>query len=556
MLAALSVRDIVLIDRLDIDFRTGFTALTGETGAGKSLLLDALSLALGGRGDAALVRSGCESAQTSAAFYVPAPHSAREKLKEHGLDDTRDVILRRVQGRDGRSRAFVNGQPVSISVLREIGSLLVELHGQHDDRALVDPGHHRGLLDAFAELEGEVRALGDSHTHMQRATTARAALGERLARLQDEREFLVHALSELRTLKPLAGEEETLATTRQEMMRLESLRTELNEARETLAGEASPIPVLSSLSRRLQRRAADNGEIFDAALGGLDAALDGLETAAGALEDAIRASEFEPDELERIEERLFALRALARKHNVPVDALADLRRTFAAELAAIEDGDRERDQLDEQVSRARADYHAKAATLSRKRARAAGKLQGAVNRELPALKLGQARFFVDINKDETRLAASGYDSIAFRVRTNTGAPPGPMMKVASGGELSRLLLALKVVLADKGSAPCLVFDEIDTGVGGAVADAMGKRLRRLSARVQVLAITHAPQVAALADHHCLITKGGKSGEGVRTHLKELDDAARREELARMLAGEKITREARAAAAKLLTGTHA
>src|SRR5882762_5860245 len=452
MLARLSIRDIVLIERLDIEFARGLAVLTGETGAGKSILLDAFALALGGRGDAGLVRHGVEQGQVTAVFDVPRGHPASGILSENGLDDTGEMILRRVQLADGRTRAFINDQAISVQTLKAVGSALVEIHGQHDERALVDASTHRQLLDAFAGLEKEVTAL-----------------------------------------------------------------EVLWEARRTA-----------------------------------NAAINALEEADQHLSAALVAADFDPAELERIEERLFALRAASRKYSTPVDGLAALATKYAADVALIDAGAEQLKKLEVVAAEADQRYAAAAAKLSAAREKSAQKLDKAVNAELAPLKLERATFTTQIESDSQAPGPQGFDRIEFWVQTNPGTRPGPLMKVASGGELSRFLLALKVVLSDKGSAPTLVFDEIDTGVGGAVADAIGARLARLAGKVQVMAVTHAPQVAARANQHLLISKDAlDKGKRVATRVNALAADHRREEIARMLAGAEITAEARAAAERLL-----
>ncbi|MEJ0013402.1 MAG: DNA repair protein RecN [Bauldia sp.] len=552
MLVALSIRDIVIIDRMAIDFSSGLTVLTGETGAGKSILLDALSLALGGRGDAALVRSGAEQGDVTAVFAVADDHPGRALLVEGGLDAEGDLILRRVQGADGRSRAFVNDQPVSASLLRQIGETLVEIHGQHADRALIETSGHRALLDAFdglAPLAAKVRA---AHATWRAADHAVAALKAKIAAARNEADYLRAAVDELTILNPQAGEEESLAERRAQMMRAEKVAGDLAEAHETVAGSASPIPTLSSLARRLERKAATAGGLLDPAVAALDRALIALDEAEQALNAAMHAADFDPKELERIEERLFALRAAGRKHSAPVAELPAVLARMSADLAALESGEERLAALEKEAAMARAAYDSAAASLSKKRHAAAKRLEKAVAAELPALKLERAQFLVDIDSDATRAGEAGIDEVAFLVRTNPGTEPGPLMKVASGGELARFLLALKVALADRGSAATLVFDEIDTAVGGAVADAIGVRLARLAERVQVLSVTHAPQVAARAGAHMLVAKKAARGTVV-TSLTPLDAGKRREEIARMLAGATITDEARAAADRLIRG---
>jgi DNA repair protein RecN (Recombination protein N) len=554
MLVGLAIRDIVLIDRLAIDFARGLTVLTGETGAGKSILLDALSLALGGRGDSALVRHGAGQGDVTAVFDVAAGHSARALLAESGIDAEGDLILRRVQGEDGRSRAFVNDQPISVNLLREIGARLVEIHGQHDDRAMVDPHAHRDLLDAFGGLSAEAAAVAAAYSEWRAAESAVADLERRIAAARSEADYLRAAVDELGALAPKPGEEDTLADRRQQMMRAEKIAGDLSEAHETVAGSASPIPTLASLVRRLERKGPDAGGLLDGTIAALDRALVALEDAGRSFESALAATAFDPKELERAEERLFSLRAASRKYAVPVTELPRIAEKMAADLVALESGEERLAGLKSAATAAKADYDCKAAALSAKRAKAARALEKAVAAELPALKLDRAEFMVAIESGPARTSPSGIDEIAFAVRTNPGTRPGPLMKIASGGELARFLLALKVALADRGSAPTLVFDEIDTAVGGAVADAIGLRLARLAERVQVLSVTHAPQVAARAGAHLLVAKtAAKNGAKVITSVAPLDEGKRREEIARMLAGATITDEARAAADRLILG---
>jgi DNA repair protein RecN (Recombination protein N) len=554
MLVALSIRDIVLIDRLSIDFTKGLTVLTGETGAGKSILLDALSLALGGRGDSALVRHGAEQGDVTAVFEPAGDHPVWAVLAESGIASEGELILRRLQGGDGRSRAFVNDQPVSVTLLRQIGALLVEIHGQHDDRALVDPRVHRALLDAFGGLDVDRDAVVRACRDLRRAEAAAAELRQRIDAARAEADYLRAAVDELTKLAPKLDEEDALADRRAQLMRAEKIAGDIAEAYETVAGAATPVPTLASLVRRLERKAPEAGGLLDDVIAALDRALVGLEEAGAALENAAVMAEADPNELERTEERLFALRAAARKHNVPVGELSALAETMAAALAALDSGEEELGKLDKAMVAARAAYDKAAAALSAKRRQAAGHLEAAVAAELPALKLERATFSVAIDSDAGKVSNAGIDEVSFTVRTNPGTRPGALMKVASGGELSRFLLAIKVALADRGSAPTLVFDEIDTAVGGAVADAIGARLSRLASGVQVLSVTHAPQVAARAESHLLVAKApGEGGEAVVTDVARLDDRRRREEIARMLAGATITDEARAAAERLILG---
>ena len=550
MLARLSIRDIVLIERLDIDFAPGLSVLTGETGAGKSILLDALSLALGARGDASLVRHGAAQGQVSAVFDVPANHPARAILAENALDDDGDIILRRVQTADGRTRVFVNDQPSSVTLMRDIGRALVEIHGQHDERALVDAAAHRDLLDAFGGHVGEVEACAQAWRLWRDCEQQLGLHRARVEAAAREADYLRASVAELVRLDPQPGEETELADIRAQMMRAEKVAGEIKDAQDVLSGQNSPLPQLASLLRRLQRKSTEAPGLLDEVTKSLDEALIHLDAAQSGVEAALRATEFDPQILERAEERLFALRAASRKFSVAVDELARARDTMVADLADLDAGEEKLAALEKQAAAARDAYDRIAARLTELRAAAAVGLKKAVMAELPALKLDRAEFLVEISTEADNRSEAGIDQVEFWVRTNPGTRPGPMMKVASGGELSRFLLALKVALADRGSAPTLVFDEIDTGVGGAVADAIGQRLARLSSRVQVLSVTHAPQVAARASTHFLISKSGDR-KSVSTGIAEMDRAGRQEELARMLAGATITEEARAAAERLL-----
>jgi DNA repair protein RecN (Recombination protein N) len=551
MLSTLSIRDIVLIDRLDLVFAPGLTALTGETGAGKSILLDALTLALGGRGDANLVRAGQDQGQVIAAFDVPMSHPARRFLEDSDFPADGDIILRRVQNADGRTRAFVNDQPVSMQFLRELATRLVEIHGQHDDRALVDPSTHRRLLDAFGGHAALTGAVREAWRDWQALEKARSEAAERLEAARRDEDYLRHAVEELVDLAPQEGEEEALAERRQAMLASEKLADDLNDALSAVSGEQASDVRISAVLRKLERRRADLPGLLDPLLSALDEALRVLDEARLSVEDAMRAAAFDPSELERVEERLFALRALARKHSVSVDDLPALHARMETTLRTIDSGEEELKELEDRMRLARDAYVRAAAELSAARREAAGALDAAVNAELSPLRLDTARFttLVETGSPESG-GPSGVDQVAFHVQTNPGTRPGPILKVASGGELSRFLLALKVCLADRGSAPTLVFDEIDTGVGGAVSDAIGQRLSRLAEKVQVITVTHAPQVAARAGEHLLIAKSAAAAHVV-TRVRRLEDGDRREEIARMLAGATITEEARAAADRLI-----
>ncbi|MBB3607439.1 DNA repair protein RecN [Rhizobium sp. BK602] len=555
MLTQLSIRDIVLIERLDLAFETGLSVLTGETGAGKSILLDSLSLALGGRGDGGLVRHGEDRGQVTAVFDVDMKHAARKLLRENGIDDDGDLIFRRTQSADGRTKAFVNDQPLSVQLMRQVGQLLVEIHGQHDDRALVDTDAHRMLLDAFAGIGEETQALGRLHKVWRDTERTLRKQRDQVENAAREADYLRAAVEELEKLSPQDGEEDELAEKRSRMMKAERIAGDIAEASEFLNGNASPVPHIASLVRRLERKSHEAPGLLEDTVALLDAALDQLSNAQMEVEAALRKTEYDPRELERVEERLFALRAASRKYSVPVTELPALAEKMVADLADLDAGEERLARLDAELAVAKAAYDAAARSLSEKRHHAGEALAAAVMAELPALKLERARFMVEITTDAEEATADGIDTIEFHVQTNPGTRPGPITKVASGGELSRFLLALKVALADRGSAPTLVFDEIDTGVGGAVADAIGQRLKRLSERVQVLSVTHAPQVAARAATHLLISKGpiAAGSEKISTRVATMAPTDRTEEIARMLAGASVTEEARAAAKRLLAG---
>jgi len=553
MLVQLSIRDIVLIERLDLGFEAGLSVLTGETGAGKSILLDSLSLALGGRGDGGLVRHGEDKGQVTATFEVGMDHPARLLLRENGLDDDGDLIFRRVQSADGRTKAYVNDQAVSVQMMRQLGQHLVEIHGQHDDRALVDTNAHRALLDAFAGLSDEVTSVQELYRTWKDAERGLKVHRAKVEAAAREADYLRSSVEELEALSPRDGEEEELAERRSVMQKSERIAGDIAEASEFLNGNASPVPIIASMMRRLERKSHEAPGLLEDTVQLLDAALDNLSNAQMEVEAALRRTEFDPRELERVEERLFALRAAGRKYSVPVTDLPALAERMVTDLADLDAGEEKLAKLEAQLGVVRADFDRAALSLSDKRRNAAAALSDAVMAELPALKLERARFTVEVTSDASSATADGIDVVEFHVQTNPGTRPGPIMKVASGGELSRFLLALKVALADRGSAPTLVFDEIDTGVGGAVADAIGQRLKRLSKTVQVLSVTHAPQVAARASTHLLIAKGpaGDGTERIATRVATMQPEHRTEEIARMLAGASVTDEARAAAARLL-----
>ncbi len=550
MLARLTIRDIVLIDQLELDFSRGLTILTGETGAGKSILLDALSLALGARGDGGLVRAGAGQGQVTAVFEPPAGHPVHALLAAQDLAVEGELILRRVQMADGRTRAYVNDQSVGAQTLRALAAGLVEIHGQHDERALLDSASHRALVDAYGGLSPAVERTRAAHAALKACERELREARADVAAREKEADFARHASQELAKLAIEQGEEDRLAARRQTMMQGEKVAADIADALKSLSGDSAILPMLASISRRLQRRAVQAPEIIEPSVKALDEAMEALEIASQSVEAAMRACDFDPRELETCEERLFALRGMARKYSVAVDALPALAEKYAGELADLSEGRARVVQLERDFAAAGAAYAEAARALSAARAKAAVELSGAVNAELPPLKLERARFSAEVAVEPGAISPDGYDRVEFVVQTNPGSRPGPLMKVASGGELSRFLLALKVTLAERETAPTLVFDEIDTGVGGAVADAIGQRLARLAARAQVLAVTHAPQVAARSQRHFKIVKDDV-GARVVTRVITLGASERREEIARMLAGAEVTREARAAAKSLI-----
>ena len=553
MLAALSIRNIVLIDRLDLEFGAGLTALTGETGAGKSILLDAFALALGGRGDARLVRHGANRGQVTAVFELPGDHPAFALLRDNEIDADGELVLRRIQSADGRTRALINDAPVSIGLLRRLGRLLVEIHGQHDDRALTDLATHRQLLDAYAGLEADLAVFASRYQAM---CAARRAVDEHMLEIEQIRErsgYLSHVLEELRSLDPTPGEEEELAGRRQVMMNAEKIIKQLSEADEALS-ERGGLRKLASLLRKLERGSGATDELLQPVTKAIEQVLLEVAEAQSVIAEAARHCRFEPRELEEAEERLFALREASRKHKAPVAALPDLMERIEKELAALDADEQELARLQSELDELQQQVARLAAEISQRRNKAARQLDRAVCAELAPLKLEKARFITQIETDREKLGPGGYDHVVFHVRTNPGAKPGPLMQVASGGELSRFILALKVVLAEKGAAPVLIFDEIDKGVGGATATAIGERLLRLAENVQALTVTHAPQIAALAKGHLQISKSTRKQNGAEqtfTQVRRLPEKERREEIARMLAGTKVTREARAAADQLM-----
>ena len=548
MLTRLSIRDVVLIEALDLDFYAGLGVLTGETGAGKSILLDALGLALGDRASASLVRHGATEARVSASFDPPSRALELLAASEIAIDEGEPLIIRRVVKADGGSRALVNDQPVSAALLRELGGLLVEIHGQHDDRGLMNPRGHRDLLDSFAAVNAVT--MSAAFLGWQAAVAALSAAHETLDHAARDQEYLSHAVAELRALAPEAGEEEVLASRRTTMQRGEKISEDLASITALIEDADGGLAKLRLAARGLDRITPDHPLLAEA-LVALDAAIIEGSMAEDKLRAAGEALVFDPAQLESDETRLFELRAVARKHRVQPDELAALTETLAAKLEAIELGAEGLVALEAKVKASRAAYVAAAEALSAQRHAAATRLDVAVANELAPLKLDAARFCTVVTTlPEGQWGAGGMDRVEFEISTNPGAPFAPLIKIASGGELSRFILALKVALAQHGSAATMVFDEIDRGVGGAVASAIGERLARLSDSAQLLVVTHSPQVAARGRQHYMIAKS-HDGTVTRTSVKLLDDDARREEIARMLSGAEVTDEARAQAGKLL-----
>ncbi|MFC3713951.1 DNA repair protein RecN [Sphingoaurantiacus capsulatus] len=553
MLSSLTIRDVVLIEALTLDFAPGLGVLTGETGAGKSILLDSLGLALGARSDAGLVRSGATQASVTASFEIGADHAARRLMTENDLESDDLLILRRQVKADGGSRGYINDQPVSATLLRDVGATLIEIHGQHDDRGLLNARGHRALLDAFGRLD--VASVTAAYTGWREAETALATARETLEAGLRDREWLSHAVSELDALKPLPGEEAELAEARSSMMKGQRLAEDMSSVTQLLDGSDGGFAQLRQAARRLERLSGEH-ELLNEALVALDRTL----TEAGEVEDklaaAAEAMAYDPARLDSVEARLFELRGLARKHRVEPDALADLAAELGARAEAIGAGEERVEKLAVAVGKARAAFEAAAAALSTARAKAAVALDKAVAGELAPLKLDAARFRTVVEPlGEGQWSPSGADRVEFEISTNPGSPFAPLIKIASGGELSRFILALKVALAETKTAGTMIFDEIDRGVGGAVASAIGERLARLAQGTQVLVVTHSPQVAARGDHQWRIAKSS-SGEVTRTDVRPLSDAERQEEIARMLSGATVTDEARAQAGKLLARSEA
>ncbi len=553
MLTRLAIRNVVLIDALELEFAGGLGVLTGETGAGKSILLDALGLALGARAETALVRAGADQASVSASFEfaaIPAPIRAILAEAEVDVEPGEALIVKRRVRADGGSKAFINDQAVGAALLRELSSHLVELHGQHDDRGLVNPRGHRALLDRYAR--GDIAAVEAAWNAWRGAEEALGAARARIAKAGADRDLLLAHLAELTALEPAEGEEQQLAEARAAMQKGEKLTDDLAVLQMLWAGSDSALATLRGAARRLDRIAGEHPLLAEA-LAALDRAVIEAGEAEDRLERAAEALAHDPAALDRIETRLFDLRAAARKHQCQVDDLPARMRAMRGELDAIASGEAELAGLEVAARDARDAYCERAEALSAVRHSAAQRLDTAVAGELAPLKLDAARFRTALTRlPEEQWAAAGIDRVEFLISTNPGADFAPLAKIASGGELSRFILALKVALAEEGGAATVIFDEIDRGVGGAVASAIGERLARLAVQGQLLAVTHSPQVAARGQQHYVIAKSSE-GTVTRTSVSLLDEAGRQEEIARMLSGAEITPEARAQADRLLEG---
>jgi DNA repair protein RecN (Recombination protein N) len=560
MLLGLSIRDVILIEKLDLGFTApakpgaaaGLDVLTGETGAGKSILLDAFSLALGGRAAAGIVRPGAAQAVVAAEFSLAADHPAHAILAEQGVvDEGATLLLRRVVGADGRGRAFVNDQPASVGLLKRLGETLVEIQGQFEQHGLLVPVNHRAALDAFGGLRAEAEAVESAWSSWRAAAAARTAAAADFEQARREEEYLRHAVTELEKLDPKDDDEERLAAERQLLRHGAAIGEAVAAALTELERDKGVGTTLRHAHRLVERQAAAAAGRLDAGLAALARALSESTEAVAQLEQARDALDLEPSRLEKIEERLFALRAAARKHGTTIAGLAGLRQRMAEQLAALDDGEARQKRLAAEAKRTREAFAAAAQALSAARGKAAARLDRTVGAELPPLKLERAKFVTKLEMlPEKDWSGHGVDRVEFLVATNPGMAPAPIGKIASGGELSRFMLALKLALAKVGDARTLVFDEVDSGIGGAVAAAVGERLRRLSKGLQVLVVTHSPQVAALADHHWLIRKTSGRSKAM-TDVVALDGAARLEEVARMLSGAAITDAARAAARQLM-----
>lgn len=547
MLTSLSIHNVVLIEKLVIEFKSGLCALTGETGAGKSILLDSLGLALGARSESKLIRKGADQAIVVAVFEAHANHPAREKLKDSDImiAQGEDLILRRTLGKDGRSKAHINDQPVSIKLLKQVGDSLIEIHGQFDTQGLLDISTHRKMLDEYAQIDGRIKDIWNAwqshHDHL-------VEMRENAKASRAEEEYLRTALEDLDSLEPQTGEEKELSSIRERLMNKEQVLEGLNAAYQALNTEEDPVRSAWATIDRIADKLGPQAQPLTSAL---DLASTQIQEAVSEIQILSTDLQSADHDLQTVDDRLFALRAQARKHDCELDELPQIREKLAHKLNAIEHADEAIAEAMQEVEKSKAQYISKAEKVSTARAQAAGKLDRLVSKELAPLKLEKARFVTFVEKlDESEWGPNGFDKVTFLVATNPGAEPGPLKKIASGGEMSRFMLALKVVMAKVGAAESLIFDEVDAGIGGSAADAVGERLAKLSSDKQILVVTHAPQVAARASHHWIVKKQGQNE--AQTSVNPLQTARqRREEIARMLAGATITQEARAAADKLL-----
>lgn len=549
MLRSLHIKNVVLIDQLLVEFSEGFCALTGETGAGKSILLDSLGLALGGRSESGLVRKGAEQAQVSAEFSCDNQHPVHALLQAQDIESDSTLVLRRIVGSDGRSRAFINDQPVSVGLLKQAGDLLVEIHGQFETQGLLDPRTHRILLDEYAGIDASKlphlwQDVRDAEDALQDARTA-------MEKARADEEYLRHAVKELQDLAPEAGEEEQLLIRRESLKHKEQVLQALQDAWEAIGGEAGAEMAVGRASRTLGRVVDKVETDLSESMAAMDRAADDLQIAVSGIQRAIVIAEEGGLSMDEIEDRLYALRGMARKHHCKPDDLANLADTMIQQLMLIDRQDDALTALGHKVHAARKAYEVQARAVSKTRKDTAVKLDKLVAQELPPLKLDKARFFTQVEVlDERDWGPHGIDRVQFLVATNPGSEPGALNKIASGGEMSRFMLALKVIMAEVGAAQSLVFDEVDSGIGGGTAAAVGERLARLAEKRQILVVTHSPQVAARAGHHLIVMKqGAKDVKTTVIPLKAMND--RREEIARMISGAEITVEARAAAEKLL-----
>ncbi len=544
MLAALTIQNVVLIDHLVIQFDSGLCALTGETGAGKSILLDSLGLALGARSDSGLVRKGADFANVSAEFNISKNHPVFHFLKEQGLDIQSPVILRRSVGVDGKSRAFVNDHPISASLLKQIGDMMVEIHGQFDTQILLNPRLHRGLVDEYAGVQNDIKSLQKTWSDWRGAMQELKAKKEEMDRVKAEEIYLRAALEQLDEISPKEDEEEGLTNLRSQLMRRDQTIDNLKTAKK---GTEEALNQLNTVWRAIEKAGegkSDTALGVDRAMVELQEVLMGVQSMAAALDDAQYS-------LPEIDDRLFALKAQARKHACSIDDLPKKRDELFNLLRSIEHGSDNLIELEKKVKIQKENYIKQAHDLSSKRKSAAQALDKLVAKELIPLKLDKARFETVFEQlSENEWGGDGIDKVQFMVATNPGSAAGPLNKIASGGEMARFMLALKVVLVEVGSAQTLVFDEVDSGIGGATADAVGERLSRLSKKRQILVVTHSPQVAAKSSYHAIVVKTGKTNPTTKI-LALSNENERCEEIARMLSGAEITKEARAQAAKLL-----